>query len=155
MPSLDALLFASRYFCYHATFVISDEESEEDESAGEEMVEIEDASSDEDSGDSDEEQIPRPRSKKSKSPSKPPLRRRTLITSKSQGGSKAKASAKAPSARGKSTAAWKSLAKNVLEENETPENSVLAALMQVGGTGTAKSKVRNVKLEELTRKLIR
>lgn len=129
----------------------SDSDSEEeDNEEEEEMMELSSSDSDDDNDDEDDDEPPpaSSRSKKKSSPSPPP-KLRTIATPRSRALKKQKTTV----VKKGTAAAWKSLTKGVLDDNETPENSILAALLQAGSG--AKSKGKNFKLDDLTRRLIR
>ena len=130
-----------------------DDNEEEDNNENEEMLELSSSSEDdgEEDGEEDEEESPSRRGKKS-TPS-PPVAKRRKITIRQP--TRDKPAARKKTATSASTAAWGSLFKRVLEKDETPESSLLAALGQVGNTASKRKGAKNKKLVELTRSLIR
>lgn len=117
------------------------------------MLELSSSEGDDEDSDEEEEEQDKEESRRKKStPSPPVAKRRKIIIH--QPGLEKTAARKKPAASA-STAAWESLFQRVLEKDETPENSLLAALWQVGRTAGKRRGAKNGKLVELTRSLVR
>lgn len=156
--SVLSVCFSCLTACHFAFWIIRDEsdsEEENEEEEEEELMELEEVSSSSESEDDEEEEEQSPSSRSAKKESSPKAaapKRRKIATNNKKQQPAAKKHRAAPGKKG-TVAAWTSLTKGVLDKDETPDNSILAALLQAGSGASTKGK--NSKLEELTRKLIR
>lgn len=146
----------SKTFAHFLCCSKPESDDEDDEEENEEEMEVEESSSssenEDDEEDDDESDAEEPaslrRSKKSSPPA--PKRRKISITRP-----RAKSTTPKKKVSGNSPA-WRSLFANILDKDETPETSLVAALRDVGGIATTKrNATKNPKLEALTRQLIR